>query len=1372
MMEAPLTPRQTPYARMDDAEPPSTPSGTFRPREGSRRSSMRSSAEIIAATTEMRQRIESRKLRRRQKSQDGQTREASTKGASADDTRRELVMVEHKMGVAELASDLMTDIHLGMTLDNVDMRRETEGLNVLTPPKKVPEWIKYWRELTGFFCLLLWAGSIMCFVSYAIQYSVDNLYLGVILALVVWITGTFSYIQNYQSNNLMESFKNMMPTMITVIREGKAQKIDASLLVRGDVVVLKGGDKVPADIRLIECSDDLTVDNSSLTGEPEPLKRIPECTDENPLETKNLCFFGTFIPQGNGRGIVVNIGDKTVMGRIAKLATSTGDEQTPIAKEIDHFVHVIAAVATAIGLFFFIIGFVIGTDFVSNLVFMIGVIVANVPEGLLATVTVCLSLAARRMAGKSMLVKNLQGVETLGSTTAICSDKTGTLTQNVMTVANIVYDNKIWDCECSITPAGNYSLNDVSFARLQRCATLCNNAVFDEDSKYERIVRGAGAEMTIVRGEPLPIKTGLKVNWETIGDASEAAMIKFCQDKKDVILYRNENPKIKEIPFNSKNKFQVSIHKQDLSGTEPLLLVMKGAPERILSRCTTVLLNGEEAELTADRLAEIEKLQLDLSKRGMRVLGFCEKILDSARYPADYQFNTDNPNFPLGDKNVDYEAIPKSHPNVEEGLCFLGLMALIDPPRPEVPGAVEKCKTAGIRVIMVTGDHPVTAKAIAHKVGILWGPTKEDIEEGNIAHGLDPGDAGWEDPETAPAIVVPGWEISIDTTVEEWDRILDHSQIVFARTSPQQKLIIVENCQRRGEIVAVTGDGVNDSPALKKANIGVAMGIMGSEVSKEAADMILLDDNFASIVSGVEEGRIIFDNLKKSIAYALAANIPELVPFLLNIVLRIPLPLTTVLMLAICLGTDMVPAISMAYEKAESDIMARAPRNAKTDRLVTKKLISFAYLQIGLIEAAAGMLTYLVVMNDYGYPPSVLVGLGMGTSYGRQVMWCKTKGGQYCTAGGRHKKDDGIWATLGPSEEPECGPDYNVTIPTGGSVFDARIFWRAAYDGKVEDCQFPFTNFKGFNDKPEGYERFDISTHKDFTGGSQVVTLQSMQAAWDAGYRPYYPMRGRRTHFFNKNWLRWDVSDSSAEGFDPKLTSEVFYTYQPLGVYGITNPDATKGSVEAPNAAKDEFVGAAVSEVNSNGTVSSTNTFPLSSSVYREGRVFKQVNRNGVPVCTGEQCLLDYRAGFTSVENGVTRSNILSRMIQAKALSIAQTAYFVAIIVSQWANLLICRTRLLSIVDHGMNNSVLNMGLVFETIIGAAFCYLGFLQGVFKTEDIRLTHWFCAMPFSMFIFGYDEMRKFILRNTSRSYVDPATGRIHRSKGWVEKNTYY
>ncbi|OQR92998.1 sodium/potassium-transporting ATPase subunit alpha [Achlya hypogyna] len=1323
--------------------------GSARLRAGSHRASQRSSADIVAVSTEMRQRMEARKAAKR-----------AGKGGKKDDNdaRRELVMTEHKSSIPELCADLMTNVEVGMSSDNVDMRRTAEGLNMLTPPKQVPEWVKLLREMTGFFSILLFVGAAACFGCYFLAYDITQIYTASALFTVILVTGLFSYFQNSKSSNLMESFKNMMPTMITVIRDGKSQKINATQLVRGDIVLLKGGDKVPADVRVVECSDDFMVDNSCLTGESEPLKRVPHCTDENPLETKNLCFFGTLIPQGNGKGIVVNIGDFTVMGRIAKLATATGTELTPIAREINHFVHIITGVAVTTGVIFFIIGFIKKLEFQTNLAFMIGIIVANVPEGLLATVTVCLSLAAARMSKKNMLVKNLQGVETLGSTTCICSDKTGTLTQNIMTVANVVYDNRIWDAECSLTPTPTYNRADDSFHRLQRCATLCNNAVFDEESKFEQIVSDDGNDLR--RGAALDFKTGDKINWDTIGDASESAMIKFVQDKRDIMEYRQACPKLKEIPFNSKNKYQVSIHKLSDDPTENLLLVMKGAPERITARCSSVMINGEELPLTPERLAEIDALQLQLSKRGMRVLGFAEKSLDVATYPHDFEFSTDNPNFPLGETDVDYDTIPVPFKQVEERLCFVGLMALIDPPRPEVPGAVEKCKTAGIRVIMVTGDHPVTAKAIAHKVGILWGPTKEDIEESNAAGNL------YEDPASARAIVVPGWTISVDTPEEEWDRILSHPQIVFARTSPQQKLIIVENCQRRKEIVAVTGDGVNDSPALKKADIGVAMGIMGSEVSKEAADMILLDDNFASIVCGVEEGRIIFDNLKKSIAYALAANIPELVPVLLNVIINIPLPLTALLMIAICLGTDMVPAISMAYEGAENDIMLRPPRNAAVDRLVTRKLITFSYLMMGIIEAFAGMFCYFTVMNSYGYSPKILPGLG-GAYYGRHVLFCKTEGGVYCSAGG--KRLDAPLGNLGV--DAVCGPTYNATIPTGGNLYDAQIFWDPKDDGSLVDCQFAVGNFAGGDSKPDAFDRFNPTTYGSFTNKNAVPTYQSMAAAFAAGYRPYTPMKARRSSFFKNTYMRWNVRDNDVTGLGTSTTAELMASYQPIGVWAATSAK-TDGGLSTSDYA-DAFADKLVPLVSANGTASASMA-PMGDQKYSSATLFAQVNEpSGQPSCTGEACLLDFAAGFTYTEtDGTTYSNVLSRVMQAEALAIAQTAYFVAVIMGQWGNLLICKTRYLSLFTQGMKNDVMLMGLMFETLLGATMSYAGFFNTIFSTGSMRLTHWFCGMPFTILIFAIDEMRKFMLRETSVTTVDPDTGRMVRTPGWVERNTYY
>merc|ERR1711893_188596 len=344
---------------------------------------------------------------------------------------------------------------------------------------------------------------------------------------------------------------------------------------------------------------------------------------------------------------------------------------------------------------------------------------------------------------------------------------------------------------------------------------------------------------------------------------------------------------------------------------------------------------------------------MELGGMGERVLGFAHFYLDQTSFPKGFAFDTDEKNFPT------------------EKLCFIGLMSMIDPPRAAVPDAVGKCRSAGIKVIMVTGDHPITAKAIAKGVGII-SEGNETVEDIAARLGIPVSEVN---PRDAHACVVHGSDLRDMTPAQIDDILAHHSEIVFARTSPQQKLIIVEGCQRQGQIVAVTGDGVNDSPALKKADIGVAMGIAGSDVSKQAADMILLDDNFASIVTGVEEGRLIFDNLKKSIAYTLTSNIPEISPFLLFIIADVPLPLGTVTILCIDLGTDMVPAISMAYEQAESDIMKRQPRNPFTDKLVNERLISMAYGQIGMIQASAGFFVYFVIMAENGFLPGRLFGL-------------------------------------------------------------------------------------------------------------------------------------------------------------------------------------------------------------------------------------------------------------------------------------------------------------------------------------------------------------------------------------------------------------
>ena len=729
----------------------------------------------------------------------------------------------------------------------------------------------------------------------------------------------------------MESFKNLVPQYATVLRSGGKTTIPAEQVVVGDIVEIKSGDRVPADIRIMSAQG-CKVDNSSLTGESEPQTRSAGLTNENPLETRNLAFFSTNCVEGMATGVVINTGDRTIMGRIANLASNLEINETPIAQEIEHFIHIITGVACFLGVSFFFISLALNYYWLDAVIFLIGIIVANVPEGLLATVTVCLTLTAKRMAHKNCLVKNLEAVETLGSTSTICSDKTGTLTQNRMTVAHLWFDNHIIEADTTEDQSGaRYDRTSDEWKALARVSMLCSRAQFKSRQEHLQILKR-----------------------DTTGDASESAILK-CMELAvgDVESYRNRHPKVCEIPFNSSNKYHVSIHECKDTADSVYLLCMKGAPERILERCSTIFIDGQEKLLDADMREAFNSAYLELGGLGERVIGFCDLKLPKETFPQDYPFDSETANFPL------------------DNLRFIGLISMIDPPRAAVPDAVAKCRSAGIKVIMVTGDHPITAKAIAKAVGII-SESNETVDDIAQRLNISVEDV---DPREAKAAVIHGSELR-DMSAEDLDDILhNHTEIVFARTSPQQKLIIVEGCQRQGQIVAVTGDGVNDSPALKKADIGVAMGIAGSDVSKQAADMILLDDNFASIVTGVEEGRLIFDNLKKSIAYTLTSNIPEISPFLFFIVFNCPLPLGTVTILCIDLGTDMVPAISLAYEQAESDIMKRKPRNPKKDKLVNQRLISMSYGQIGFIQAAAGFFVYFVILAENGFLPAYLFGL-------------------------------------------------------------------------------------------------------------------------------------------------------------------------------------------------------------------------------------------------------------------------------------------------------------------------------------------------------------------------------------------------------------
>jgi sodium/potassium-transporting ATPase subunit alpha len=1134
------------------------------------------------------------------KSQTSRKMARSKKDTSAEDERKanlrkDIDFVEHTWPAEKLYSHFGCTLEKGLSSEQVLINRGKYGENRLTPPALTPWYIQFLLQFANFFAALLLAGGTLCFIGYGIDTEKDqtNLFLGIVLYAVVTITATFSYLQEAKSEKIMEGFKNMIPKKCKCIRDGKNTVVDAWELVPGDVVDLLDGDQVPADIRVMSANE-LKVDNSSLTGESEPQDRSTDLAKDSqgnlvmqPLEASNLCFYTTIINSGSGRGVVIGSGDRTVMGQIAGLATETSNEASPINVEISKFIQLISAVAITLGVVFFIIGLTNGTDIIQNVVFMIGIIVANVPEGLLATVTVSLALTAKRMHTKNVLVKNLEAVETLGSTTIIASDKTGTLTQNRMTVMHVWVDNETYLCPAgknipdlavlSQTPADEpyYDASSPGFKRLLQVATLCNNAEFltkNDDGSYMDLK----AEMNNPNFNIL--------KQAATGDASEQGLLKLVQPLNDALEARAACPKIFEIKFNSTNKWQLSIHSQGAG--RPPLLVLKGAPERVLGMCKSYFAKGEVKEINASYNKTYTEAYEGLGGRGERVLGFAYKELTGMK--DDFKFsNKPAPNFTMND------------------LTFVGLISLIDPPREGVPEAVIKCNRARVKVYMVTGDHPITAAAIAKQVNII---AQENIDSGD-------------------AIVVKGdtireWTEIADPVEQQkkWDAALDHKQIVWARVSPAHKLLIVENCQRRGEIVAVTGDGVNDAPALKKGDIGVAMGIAGKDVSKEAADMILMDDNFASIVNGVEEGRLIFDNLKKSIAYTLSSNIPEIAPFLIYNTAKLPLPLSTVLILCIDLGTDMVPAISLAYETKEADIMDRPPRNAQTDRLVNFRLISFAYLQIGMIQALAGFFVYIIVLNDYGYAPNILMGNGL--------QWFKHS--VMCTING-----DGSPKECGFGCE---GEDWERGYCEGG-------------------CQVPVTSV---------VDPFIEFTSAGFRGDGEYTCNRACS-----------------------NYL--------------SIPSDKLTDAEKAEFVSLCATDNTWGFADRDFADKDAIA-------------------PAGAMYFWNGQQQPLPNKN----------------------------------YQSSALEYAQCAYFISIIIVQWADLLICKTRKLSLFQQGLQNDFMNFGLLFETVLGATLVYTTPLNTVFGTRPLHILHWFPAVPWSMFIFTYDEMRKAIMRQNPDGWLNSYT----------------
>jgi len=772
-------------------------------------------------------------------------------------------MDEHKKLPSELYKELKSSIS-GLTKEDVKIRIDRFGLNEFQVKKNHSIFFKFFKQFFNFFAILLIFGSGLSFFAEYITPGQGNLYIGIALIMVVILNAIFTFIQEYQSEKIMDSFRNMIPDKTKVLREGILTEVDSKLIVPGDIIEISEGDKISADARLIEVNG-LKVDNSSITGESEPQLRKLDVFDGNMLESRNLIFSGTMVQSGNGKALVFGTGIDTQIGKIVKLTKESKEVQTPLRKELDRFIKIISSIAISLGVLFFIISVLMGNLFMGSIIFAIGIIVANVPEGLLPTVTLCLSIASKRMAKRNALIKNLESVETLGSTNVICTDKTGTITQNKMNVSTIYINFK------EIGVLGKDVSKVKGGTNIIKTMILCNNS---------------RKEGNIFVGDPT--ETSL-MDFSTKFVSPESLIMKYIRTH--------------ETPFDSKTKRMITTNKI----SKNKFAFMKGAPEVVLSKCSKVIVNGVERRLTKRERSSIIKTYEIMASRGERVLGFAYKITktDKAR---------------------------------EDEFIFQGLVGMIDPPRPEVYDAIKKCKNAGIKVIMITGDYSLTAESIAREVGML------DYKKANIVTG----------------------DVLDKMSDSKLKSELKKDNLLFARTSPVHKMRIVKTLQSLGMIVTVTGDGVNDAPALKNADMGVSMGKGGTEVAREASDMVLMDDNFATIINAIEEGRTIFENIKKFVAYILTSNIPEILPFIAFVLLGIPLPLTVVLILAIDLGTDIVPALGLGTEKPESDVMKNMPRS-KDEKLLTPQLLFMSYGIIGMLQAAAGFFSYFVVLYSGGW---------------------------------------------------------------------------------------------------------------------------------------------------------------------------------------------------------------------------------------------------------------------------------------------------------------------------------------------------------------------------------------------------------------------
>lgn len=755
----------------------------------------------------------------------------------------------------------------GLNSSDVGTRQEQFGKNIIEQKAKKNYYKEYFKQYIQFFPILLEVAGVLAFIANYYQPNEGNDILGYAIFGAVFINATFTFWQDFKTDKAMEALLKLIPTKVKVKRNLKIKEIDAKDLVVGDIVILEEGDKIAADGVLIEVNE-LYINTSSLNGESKPSKRELSYGDASRnIDAKNMVYAGTSVVNGSATAIIVATGMATEFGKIATLTSNIQKGLTPLEKEIVSMTKILTILALIAGVAFFLLGYFSGKGFLIAAIFALSLIVANVPEGLLPTITLSLSIASQRMAKKNALIKNLASVQTLGSVTTICTDKTGTLTKNEMTLQEIYLSSgeKIKVSGGGYELEGKFSFENENENSKEYLKNLLQSAWFNSRAFIEE--------------------------GKVIGDPTELALVAAAHKYK----LQNSFNKIKENPFSSERKMMSSFG--EFEGKKSLFV--KGAPEAIFEKTAYYQDIGGVKEFDESARQKIEKELLDFENRAYRVL-----------------------------------AIAVNDKDEEDSLTLLGLVAIMDIARPEVQQALQKCYTAGIRTIMITGDNANTAAAIGRDIGLRF----DDVLTGEEVEKL--GD-------------------------DELQEMLQEKTFIFARMASNQKLRIADLLQKSDEVVAMTGDGVNDAPSLKKANIGIAMG-SGTDVAKEAGDMILLDDNFNSIVSAIEEGRTVYYNIKKFVTYILSSNVPEIVPYILSFFLKIPNPLSVIQILSIDLGSDMLPGLGLGSEPPEKNIMKRPPVD-KNEKILDWEVFKRGYFFIGIIEASAAMFAFITFLLSHGW---------------------------------------------------------------------------------------------------------------------------------------------------------------------------------------------------------------------------------------------------------------------------------------------------------------------------------------------------------------------------------------------------------------------